>query len=291
MNGLALCAGVGGLELGLRLALGPTYRTICYVEREAYCAEVLAARMAEGHLDLAPIWDDVTTFSGRDFCGTVDIVSSGLPCQPYSLAGKQSGHADVRAIWPHLIRIVRECEPGAVFIENVPPFLKHFEPVWREIRKLGFGFAPPSIYSAQECGAPHIRRRLFILAAHPDRTAMWDESWRRCGAGGPGQAGPGDIDGNHPDPNSGRGCWLLDRQRETLGPNPYGRGLWSGNGRTPWQAESPIFRVANGSTYRVDELRAIGNGVVPAVAARAFRELTTALPNINDSFTVIDTGK
>ena len=59
MNGLALCAGYGGLELGISAALGPAYRTIGYVEREAYVAELLIARMQEGRIDEAPIWDDL----------------------------------------------------------------------------------------------------------------------------------------------------------------------------------------------------------------------------------------
>jgi site-specific DNA-cytosine methylase len=56
LHGMALCAGIGGLELGLHAALGGAYRTVCYVEREAYAAGVLAARMATGGLCSAPIW-------------------------------------------------------------------------------------------------------------------------------------------------------------------------------------------------------------------------------------------
>ena len=68
MNGLALCAGVGGLELGLQLAC-PDYATVCYVERELYSAAVLAQRMAEGHLEDAPVWDDLETFDGTAWRG------------------------------------------------------------------------------------------------------------------------------------------------------------------------------------------------------------------------------
>lgn len=82
MNGLALCAGVGGLELGLRLAIGPSYRTVCFVEREAFAAATLVARMEDEALDQAPVWDDLTTFDGRPWCGVVDLVAAGFPCQP-----------------------------------------------------------------------------------------------------------------------------------------------------------------------------------------------------------------
>ena len=62
MRGLAVCAGVAGIELGLKLALGDSYRTVCYVEREAFAAELLARRMEEGCLEMAPVWDDLESF-------------------------------------------------------------------------------------------------------------------------------------------------------------------------------------------------------------------------------------
>ncbi len=298
MNGLALCAGVGGLELGLRLAFGPTYRTVCYVEREVYCAEILARRMEEGYLDLAPIWDDLATFDGRPWRGAVDIISAGLPCQPYSLAGSRHGHDDERAVWPAWVRIVRECEPAHVFLENVPPFLKHFEPVYDELLGMGFELPPPALYTAAECGAPHIRRRLFITATHPERLAVRDEHGGRSGSDGRRSPGVGDArqaasnttrgraprrrpESTHEQPgqvgceptdaHSGgfekqRGSWLLNSERETLA---HRCGSGCSTCRTPWATESPVLRVADGPAHRVDELRAIGNGVVPEMVRRA----------------------
>lgn len=169
MNAVSLCAGVGAMDLGLQVAIGDAYRTVGYVEREAYAAAVLVARMGDEALDRAPIWDDLTTFDGKPYRGRVDLISSGLPCQPYSVAGKQAGHADERALWPHFVRIVEECEPALVFIENVPGFAKLFEPVWRRLRDLGFEWAPPLLQTASESGAPHIRRRFFALGAHSER--------------------------------------------------------------------------------------------------------------------------
>ena len=80
IHGLALCSGVGGLELGLDLVLGyDGFRTVCHVERDAYCAANLVARMADQTLDLAPIWDDIFTFNAKDFRGSVDLISAGFP--------------------------------------------------------------------------------------------------------------------------------------------------------------------------------------------------------------------
>ncbi len=75
--GLSLCAGVGGLDLGLILAC-PGYRTVGYVEREAFAAALLVARMDDAALDRAPLWDDVASFNGRPWRGGVDIVLAGF---------------------------------------------------------------------------------------------------------------------------------------------------------------------------------------------------------------------
>lgn len=117
---LSLCSGVGGLDLGVRLALGGRLRTVCYVEREAFAASVLVARMEDASLDPAPIWDDLTSFPGERFRGAVDLVTAGYPCQPFSLAGRGLAERDPRHLWPHVLRIVQECEAPLLFCENVP---------------------------------------------------------------------------------------------------------------------------------------------------------------------------
>ena len=98
-NVLSVCSGTGGLDLGLRLAV-PCARTVCYLEREAYAAAVLAARMEEEALDAAPIWTDLRTFDGKPWRGVVDCVLGGYPCQPFSFAGKRAGENDERHLWP-----------------------------------------------------------------------------------------------------------------------------------------------------------------------------------------------
>lgn len=111
INGLALFAGVGGLELGIRMAIGADYRCVGYVERDAYAAAVLVARMADKALDTAPVWDCVDTFCGEKWRGCVDIISGGFPCQPHSIAGRRRGIDDSRWGWPSFASIVREVQP------------------------------------------------------------------------------------------------------------------------------------------------------------------------------------
>ncbi len=163
MNGLALSAGCGGLELGLHLAM-PDYTTVGYVEREAYPASCLVARMEEGILRPAPIWDDARTFDGRPYRGKVDLVSSGFPCQPVSLAGRQRAQEDERWLWTDIACIVRDVRPGLVFLENVPGLLvRELGTVLGELAELGFD-AEWTCVRASDLGAPHLRRRVFILA-------------------------------------------------------------------------------------------------------------------------------
>lgn len=284
-RGLALCAGAGGVELGLSLGI-PGYHGVGYVEREAYAAAVLMARMADKALAPAPVWcGDLAEFDAKPWRGAVDIVTAGLPCQPYSVAGAGKGHADDRALWPEFIRSVRECEPAGVFLENVPPFLKHFGPVYERLREMGFIVAPPMLATASESGAPHIRRRLFIAAAHPDRARLEGRgvSGRQRAdelpSGSSGSA-PTDADGGG---RGGEWCgWVFDRERQTLRHDADGRGCGCRINGTVWSSESPVLRVDDGPPARVDELRAIGNGASPIVVARCFLELWSWLVSAID---------
>ncbi|HEY2592523.1 MAG TPA: DNA cytosine methyltransferase, partial [Chloroflexota bacterium] len=161
---MALCAGAGGLELGLRIALGDDYRSVVYVEREAYAAATLVARMADAALDHAPVWDDLTTFDGNGWRGVVDLVSAGFSCQPWSPAGKRLGIADERWLWPDIHRIVCEVGPDWVFLENVPGLVHGgLEHVLRDLAASGFD-AEWDCLSAAEVGASQLRQRLYILA-------------------------------------------------------------------------------------------------------------------------------
>ena len=154
---LALCAGIGGLELGLR----PWVRTVGYVERDAYAAACLVARMEEQALDPAPVWDDLATFDGRPWRGCVDLISAGFPCQPVSCAGKRQGQADERWLWDDVARIVRDVRPALVFLENTPGLLSlGFGRVLGDLAHLGFD-ADWGVFSVAGSGAPHLRKRVF----------------------------------------------------------------------------------------------------------------------------------
>jgi DNA (cytosine-5)-methyltransferase 1 len=160
---ISLCSGIGGLDLGLKLAL-PSARAVCYVEGEAFCIENLVRKMEAGVLDKAPVWSDVKTFDGRPWRNKVAGIVGGYPCQPFSIAGRKEGKEDPRDLWPDISRIIQEIQPQWCFFENVENHLRiGFREVRDDLQGLGFR-VKAGIFSAEEVGATHRRRRLFILA-------------------------------------------------------------------------------------------------------------------------------
>ena len=174
MRVLHLFAGGGGGILADML-LGHT--PIGAVEIDQYCRELLEARQLDGSLPHFPIHDDVTTFDGRPWRGRTDVVAGGFPCQDLSVAGSGAGlDGEQSGLWFEMRRVIREVEPRYVFVENVPGLLvRGMDRVLGDLADLGFD-AEWEVLSAADVGAPHLRRRVWILAAHPDRCAVWHDS-------------------------------------------------------------------------------------------------------------------
>jgi site-specific DNA-cytosine methylase len=126
VNGISCFAGIGGLDLALNTE---GVRTVCYIEIDPHCQEVLKKRMQEGHLDQVPIWADILTFDGRPWAGKVDIVFGGFPCQDISVAGKGAGikEGTRSGLWFEMFRVIGEIRPRFVFLENVPGIYAWFD--------------------------------------------------------------------------------------------------------------------------------------------------------------------
>lgn len=228
MNVLSLFSGIGGLELGLERA-GMT--VVGQVEINPYCQQVLSK-----HWPDVPRHDDVRT-AGQWWQSqprpTVHVVAGGFPCQPFSNAGAKKGVADERWGWPWMRDVIDTVRPTHVVIENVAALLRDadaFSIILGDLSDLGFD-AEWDVVSACSVGAPHSRRRLFVVA-YP--------------------AGLG-LEGRQAYTPQGGGVEAVDV---------------AGQGRLRWPQvpEPDAWGVPHGFADRVERTTAVGNAVVPAVA-------------------------
>jgi DNA-cytosine methyltransferase len=156
------CAGYGGIHLGLKRAI-PNLRVIAYGEIEAFACANLVSKMEAGLMDKAPVWSDLKTFPAQEFRDRVDLLVAGYPCQPFSAAGKRLGTEDPRHLWPHIAGSIRVIRPRFCFFENVEGHISlGLREVIGELEEIGYQTAW-GIFSAREVGAPHQRKRVFIL--------------------------------------------------------------------------------------------------------------------------------
>lgn len=166
MDSIEFCAGAGGQALGLEQA---GYQHTALVEIEAdYCKTLRLNR---------PAWDvrcaDMNAFDGRSFKG-VDLMAGGLPCPPFSVAGKQLGDLDERNLFPAAIRLIDEIKPKAVMIENVRGFLSPVFEEYRlhlkaEFKKLGY-VVDWRLLNASDFGVPQLRPRVVVVALKREYT-------------------------------------------------------------------------------------------------------------------------
>lgn len=160
---LSLCTGYGGIERGLELA-GLAHRTVAHVEIEAFAAANLVAKMEAGQLVPAPIWSDLKTLPAHCFRDRIDVLTGGYPCQPFSAAGLRKGADDPRHLWPYIYDHIRTIRPVRCFFENVEGHISlGLREVIADLESLGYA-TTWGVFSAAEVGAPHQRKRVYILA-------------------------------------------------------------------------------------------------------------------------------
>ncbi len=262
LNELALFAGAGGGILGGEL-LG--WRTVCAVERDAYASQVLARRQNNGILKPFPIWSDVQTFDGKPWRGIVDVVSGGFPCQDISCAGRGAGIKGERSgMWKEMARIIGEVRPLYVFVENSPMLTSRgLGTVLGDLAEIGFD-AEWGVLSAADVGANHLRERIWILAkwrgqlphAQHKRIGRWEQQQKSI------KKENGEV--AYTNGTQFQRAKLTERSKKK---HPVACPFsW-------WEIEPDVGRVADGVAFRVDRLKAIGNGQVPRVAATAFNLL------------------
>ena len=160
-----ICAGAGGQALGLAMA---GFVNVALVEYEADYCEVLRKNRPEWNVICA----DVHDFDGRPYRG-VDLLAGGVPCPPFSVAGKQLGQDDDRDLFPEAIRLIQEMKPKAVMLENVrgfldPSFEAYRSHIFKSIRDLGY-VTHIKLLNASDFGVPQLRPRVVIIGIRKDQ--------------------------------------------------------------------------------------------------------------------------
>lgn len=303
---LCLCSGYDGVGIGLKRVF-PNMRTIAYVEREGFPIANLVAKGEANEMDASPVFTDVKTFPYDKFRGCVDILSAGFPCQPFSSSGKRQSTDDERHLYPWIANGITACQARLVLLENVEgiitaktgdgePVLKY---VLRDLEERGYKTSW-CVASANEVGAPHRRKRVFILARKlgdtssiGSRRRSEDESGQRAEV----LRSRSQSDVNVPNDKITRtrtddqGVWKrssgtsrgegTDRPSFPARPNER---------QHEWEEPRTVVTELGGATNgrpcrvnpvanRTDRLRLLGNGVVPATCERAVRLLYAELYN------------
>jgi len=275
----SLFSGIGGFDLA---AEWMGWENVFHCEWNPFGKRVLKHYWPD-----AESFDDITKTDFKKYHGTIDIISGGFPCQPYSAAGKRLGKEDERHLWPHMLRAIAEIAPRFVVGENVRGLTNWnggmvFNEVCSDLENLGYSVAPYLI-PACATNAPHKRERIWFIANTDN--ARWGQSDKE--------------NENKPSKQSNRNCI----QHNTTNTNDQGlqrsqvngsveksrkksKQLSTGCFRPNWQIfpiESPVCGRNDGLStkldgitfpkWRTESVKAYGNAVVPNVIFEIFKAI------------------
>lgn len=283
----SLFTGIGGFDLA---ASWMGWQNCFQVENDPFCLTILEHQFPE-----VPKYSDILTFNASDHGHSVDIISGGFPCQPFSVAGQRKGTEDHRYLWPAMHAAICKIRPRWVLAENVHGLLNWnrglvFEQVCADLEAAGYQ-VQPVIIPAAGLNAPHVRKRIFFIAHATDpgygpAPASTPTQTSRKTAGRkklfrtPFEDG---YAGHATHTNRKR----LQRLRVPAGTNPQGRPYKGRHVAQParpdwskWPTESPVCSRTDGisneldtitfSAWRQKSIHALGNAIVPQVAYQIF---------------------
>ncbi|MBR1418057.1 MAG: DNA (cytosine-5-)-methyltransferase, partial [Synergistaceae bacterium] len=165
-----ICAGAGGQALGLAMA---GFDHVVLVEYESAYCDVLKQNRPDWNV----ICEDVHNFNGKLYQG-VDLLAGGVPCPPFSMAGRQLGASDERDLFPEALRLIREIKPRAVMLENVRGFLDakfqdYREHILNQIKDSGYAVFI-KLLNASDFGVPQLRPRVVIVGIRSDQKGLFE---------------------------------------------------------------------------------------------------------------------
>ena len=269
---LDLFSGIGGFSLGLEATGGFETKAFCDIEK--YPRQVL-----QKHWPHVKQYEDIKELNYErlkaDGIDSIDIITGGYPCQPFSIAGRQKGEQDSRHLWPEYFRLVKELRPTWVIGENVSGHIKlGLDTVIEDLESEDYSVRPFSI-SASSIGANHQRERIWILAH--SRRSQWpraeqrreneNETRKENANQFERSSSTSEVDVANTNDERLQRQWQSrnqftprfnsSRESSEEGQRTMGQG-W-------WESEPNMGRVAHGVPKRVDRLKSLGNSLVPHI--------------------------
>ncbi len=269
MKVLDLFSGIGGFSLGLE-SIG--METVAFCEQNPFCQKILAQ-----HWPTLPIHSDITELNGYEYRGTVDLVCGGFPCQPFSVSGKQLGSEDDRALWPEMLRVIREVAPTWVIGENVSGIIPmELDNVLSDLEGEGYT-CWTFVLPACAVGAHHRRDRVWVVAhtsgnVRGDTKSTFGRSDNKSErTQNTSQVTRSSENVSHANSSQQqRGGVPIGIQPEHANPDISGDTRRQQTASI-WLPEPNVGRVANGVPNRSHRLKALGNAVVPPLVAEIGR--------------------
>jgi len=285
---LDLFSGIGGFALA---AQWNGLETIALCEIDPFARKVLAKNFPN-----TPIHNDITnTEEFTKYAGTIDLLTGGFPCQPFSIAGKQQGTEDDRDLWPHMFRVIQQTQPTWIIGENVAHFTNMaFSRTKTDLENAGYT-VQPFVIPAFAVQAPHRRDRVWIIA-HSGR--------KRCDSRG-NHRQEGQVQNNqHRKLTEGEP--IRNERKPGTGPALVTAANTIGNGlqgklqkcsqkqaklsktlplsQLQYWAENPlptsyVCGVDDGIPNRMDRVKSLGNAIVPQLAAELIRCIIASQSN------------
>lgn len=235
MKHLGLFEGIGGFSLA---AMWMGWETVAWVEIDEFCQKVLKKNFTN-----AKGYGDIKEFDGKPFRGTIDILTGGFPCQPFSVAGKRKGKDDDRYLWPQMLRVVDESGPSFIVGENVGGSRSMVDEICSDLERRGYT-TEPIVIEAASIGADHKRERFWFMAYSSSNGLQRSKLWV------PENKGKGNINATILPALS----FQRERTKDYI-PKPY------------------VIGGIDGIPNRMDRIKSLGNAIVPQVAYEIFKAI------------------
>lgn len=292
MTHLSLFSGIGGLDLAAEWA---GFTTVGQCEWADYPTKVL-----EKHWPNVPRWRDIRTLTKEDFyartgLSTVDAISGGFPCQPFSVAGKRKGKDDDRYLWPEMLRVIQELKPRWVVGENVANIVNMaLDTVLSDLENIGYT-CQPFVIPACAVDAPHRRDRVAIVSRYTNSCFKGKDGEIQERAHSEPCGICEDVSNSNSNWEDRRRGWEQAETETDAGNGRYiGEGIQEHDSRQRrsdesslggmddgipnwvdgyWPVEPDIPRLTENCLHRHDRLKCLGNAVVPAQFYPVFKAI------------------